>query len=85
MRARRLCAAVMAALTAGSVVSACGAKKDGIVVSYYTPASEMATFTAVAAVTISKDRFRMPLDVYLMIFAAVVVERGLAAKRNGRR
>ena len=45
----------------------------------------LATFTAVAAVTISKDRFRMPLDVYLMIFAAVVVERWLAAKRNGRR
>ncbi|MCX6907727.1 MAG: glycosyltransferase family 39 protein [Verrucomicrobia bacterium] len=37
-----------------------------------------ATFVAVAAVTISKDRFRMPLDVYLMIFAAVAVERWLA-------
>lgn len=38
----------MAALTAGSVVSACSSAEDGIVVSYYTPANEMATFTAVA-------------------------------------
>ncbi len=44
-----------------------------------------ATFTAVAAVTISKDRFRMPLDVYLMIFAAAAVERWMAAKRNDKR
>ncbi|MDX1875425.1 ABC transporter substrate-binding protein [Mycolicibacterium sp. 120266] len=48
MRTRRLCAAVLAALTAGSVVSACGAKDDGIVINYYTPANEMATFSAVA-------------------------------------
>ncbi|WP_395310482.1 ABC transporter substrate-binding protein [Mycobacterium sp. AMU20-3851] len=45
---RRLCAAVMAAVTAGSVATACGADDDGIVISYYTPANEMATFTAVA-------------------------------------
>jgi multiple sugar transport system substrate-binding protein len=48
VRTRRLCAAVLAALTAGSVVSACGSAEDGIVISYYTPANEMATFTAVA-------------------------------------
>ncbi|MCX2714860.1 ABC transporter substrate-binding protein [Mycolicibacterium sp. J2] len=48
MRTRRLCAAVLAALTAASVVSACGAKDDGIVINYYTPANEMATFSAVA-------------------------------------
>lgn len=48
MRKRRLCAAVMAALTAGSMVTACGSAEDGIVISYYTPANEMATFTAVA-------------------------------------
>ncbi|MGK2869038.1 MAG: ABC transporter substrate-binding protein [Mycobacterium sp.] len=48
MRTRRLCAAVMGALTAASVVSACGSAEDGIVISYYTPANEMATFTAVA-------------------------------------
>jgi multiple sugar transport system substrate-binding protein len=38
----------MAALTVGSVTTACGEAEDGIVVSYYTPANEMATFTAVA-------------------------------------
>ncbi|MEH3129807.1 MAG: ABC transporter substrate-binding protein [Mycolicibacterium neoaurum] len=38
----------MAALTAGSVMTACGSADDGIVISYYTPANEMATFTAVA-------------------------------------
>lgn len=48
MRARRLCAAAVAALTAASVVSACGENDDGIVINYYTPANEMATFTAVA-------------------------------------
>ncbi|MCX6899446.1 MAG: glycosyltransferase family 39 protein [Verrucomicrobia bacterium] len=40
------------------------------------------TFTIVAAVTLSKDRYRMPLDVYLMIFAAVVVDRWLSARRG---
>lgn len=48
MRVRRLCAAALAALTTASTVSACGAHDDGIVVNYYTPANEMATFTAVA-------------------------------------
>ncbi len=45
---RRLCAAVMTAVTAGSVATACGSGDDGLVVSFYTPANEMATFTAVA-------------------------------------
>ena len=48
MRARRLCAAAVAALTTASVVSACGSQTDGIVINYYTPANEAATFTAVA-------------------------------------
>lgn len=48
MLKRRLCAGVMAALTVGSVTTACGEAQDGIVISYYTPANEMATFTAVA-------------------------------------
>nr|WP_225952802.1 ABC transporter substrate-binding protein [Mycobacterium sp. OAS707] len=38
----------MAALTTASVVSACGSGGGGIVIDYYTPANEMATFTAVA-------------------------------------
>ena len=40
------------------------------------------TFVAVAAVTISKDRFRVPLDVYLMIFAAMWVDRWLASRKG---
>src|SRR6185312_8070710 len=48
VRARRLGAAAMAALTAASVVTACGSGGGGLVINYYTPASEMATFTAVA-------------------------------------
>lgn len=48
MRARRLCAAAVAALTTASVLSACGEADSGIVINYYTPANEMATFTAVA-------------------------------------
>lgn len=48
VRLRRLCAAALAALTTASTVSACGVHDDGIVVNYYTPANEMATFTAVA-------------------------------------
>ena len=48
MRARRLCAAALAALTTASVVTACGSDGGGIVINYYTPANEMATFTAVA-------------------------------------
>jgi multiple sugar transport system substrate-binding protein len=45
---RRLGAAALAALTTASVVSACGSGGGGIVIDYYTPANEMATFTAVA-------------------------------------
>jgi len=48
VRARRLCAAVITALTTASMVSACGSGDDGIVINYYTPANEEATFTAVA-------------------------------------
>lgn len=48
MRARRLCAAAVAAVTAASVVSACGSQAGGIVINYYTPANEEATFKAVA-------------------------------------
>ncbi|MCW2685371.1 MAG: carbohydrate transporter substrate-binding protein family [Mycobacterium sp.] len=47
-RARRLCAAALAALTAASVVCACSSGSSGLVISYYTPANETATFTAVA-------------------------------------
>ncbi|MFG1931177.1 ABC transporter substrate-binding protein [Mycobacterium sp. NPDC048908] len=48
MSPRRLGAAALAALTTASVVSACAATGGGIVINYYTPANEMATFTAVA-------------------------------------
>ena len=48
MRARRLYAAALAALTTASVVTACGSGGGGTVINYYTPANEMATFTAVA-------------------------------------
>ena len=48
MRARRLCAAGLAALTTASVVTSCGSDGGGMVINYYTPANEMATFTAVA-------------------------------------
>jgi multiple sugar transport system substrate-binding protein len=48
VRARRLGAAALAALTTASTVAACGSSGGGIVINYYTPANEMATFTAVA-------------------------------------
>ena len=48
MRARRLSAAALAAVTTASVMTACSSGGGGIVINYYTPASEMATFTAVA-------------------------------------
>jgi multiple sugar transport system substrate-binding protein len=48
VRALRLRAAALAALTTASMVSACSSDSGGIVINYYTPASEMATFTAVA-------------------------------------
>jgi multiple sugar transport system substrate-binding protein len=44
-RARRLGAAALAVL---SVVPACGARDDGRVISFYTPAGDAATFTALA-------------------------------------
>ena len=47
-RARRVGAAAVAVLSAASLVSACGSGDNGVVVSLYTPASETATFTAVA-------------------------------------
>jgi multiple sugar transport system substrate-binding protein len=51
VRARRLRAAALAALTvllAASTSTACSSQGGGVVINYYTPASEMATFTAVA-------------------------------------
>ena len=50
-RARRLAAAVLAALTTASVVLACGSGhwgRTGLVISFYTPATDAATFTEVA-------------------------------------
>ncbi len=47
-RARRLGGVALAALTAASVLSACGPGGNGRVISFYTPASDGATFTAVA-------------------------------------
>ena len=38
----------MAMLSAASVLPACGARDNGRVISFYTPASDGATFTAVA-------------------------------------
>ncbi|MGH3597001.1 MAG: extracellular solute-binding protein [Mycobacterium sp.] len=46
-RARRLGAAVLAALTTASVLS-CGSAASGLVISFYTPADDSATFTAIA-------------------------------------
>ncbi|HZN82763.1 MAG TPA: ABC transporter substrate-binding protein [Mycobacterium sp.] len=48
MRARRLGAAALAALTTASTVAACGSGGGGLVINYYTPANEAQTFTAVA-------------------------------------
>ncbi|EUA01383.1 bacterial extracellular solute-binding family protein [Mycobacterium kansasii 662] len=45
---RRLGAAVLAALMVASAVSACGSHSHGLVLSFYTPATDGATFTAVA-------------------------------------
>lgn len=47
-RAGRSLAAALTVVTAAAVVSACGSGADDRVVSLYTPASETATFTAVA-------------------------------------
>ena len=48
MRARRLCAAAIATLTAASIVSACSSGGGGTVINLYTSANELATFTALA-------------------------------------
>ena len=45
---RRQLAAALAALTVASAVSACGSSGHGLVLSFYTPATDGATFTAVA-------------------------------------
>lgn len=45
---RRWGAATLAALTTVSVLSACGSGAHGLVISFYTPATDGATFTAVA-------------------------------------
>ena len=47
-RARRLSAVALAALLAASAVLACAPGDNGRVISFYTPASGAATFTAVA-------------------------------------
>ena len=47
-RARRLGAVALAVLSVVSAVPACGARDDGRVISFYTPAGDAATFTAVA-------------------------------------
>lgn len=47
-RLRRLGAGTLAALTAITGAAACSSEPEGLVVSFYTPASETATFTAVA-------------------------------------
>jgi 4-amino-4-deoxy-L-arabinose transferase-like glycosyltransferase len=51
-------------------------RRAAIVVIYF------ATFALVAAVTLSKDRYRMPLDVYLMIPATMLLERWLAGSHR---
>ena len=48
VRTRRAAALGMVVLTAAAAMSACGSRSDNRVVSLYTPASETATFTAVA-------------------------------------
>ncbi|ORB83463.1 ABC transporter substrate-binding protein [Mycobacterium kansasii] len=45
---RRLSAAAVGALTVASAVSACTSRSHGLVLSFYTPATDGATFTAVA-------------------------------------
>jgi multiple sugar transport system substrate-binding protein len=47
-RARRIGAIALASLTAGSAISSCGSRDGGRVINFYTPASDAATFTAVA-------------------------------------
>jgi multiple sugar transport system substrate-binding protein len=47
-RARRIGAIALATLTIASALSACGPAGNGLVISFYTPATDAATFTAVA-------------------------------------
>lgn len=47
-RARRLGAVLLTALTTASVLSSCRSADTGVVISVYTPASDTATFTAIA-------------------------------------
>lgn len=47
-RVRRIAAAAVTGLAAASATAACGSVDRGLVITFYTPASEMATFTAVA-------------------------------------
>jgi trehalose/maltose transport system substrate-binding protein len=47
-RLRRLGAVVLATLTVASVSAACGSGPGGLVISFYTPATDGATFAAVA-------------------------------------
>jgi multiple sugar transport system substrate-binding protein len=46
-RARLIGAIALVLLTAGSAISSCGASDGGLVISFYTPAGDAATFTAV--------------------------------------
>jgi multiple sugar transport system substrate-binding protein len=48
VRARRLCAAALAAVTTASVMTACGSAGGGTVINLYTSANELATFSALA-------------------------------------
>ncbi|MCV7196023.1 extracellular solute-binding protein [Mycobacterium angelicum] len=47
-RIRRAAAAVLGVLITVSVVSGCGSAGSGLVISFYTPATDAATFTAIA-------------------------------------
>jgi multiple sugar transport system substrate-binding protein len=47
-RARRLSAIVLATLTIGAALSACGSGGNELVITFYTPATDGSTFTAVA-------------------------------------
>jgi multiple sugar transport system substrate-binding protein len=47
-RARRLGAVALAVMTTATVLSACGSRGGGLVISFYTPADDSATFAAIA-------------------------------------
>ncbi|MGH3562782.1 MAG: extracellular solute-binding protein, partial [Mycobacterium sp.] len=48
VRVRRLATVALVTLTIASSVSACGSDSNGLVISFYAPAGDTATFTAVA-------------------------------------